>query len=63
MVFKQHISFQGGVVVFRAAKGDLKSQTGESEIIVDAGTVEEVLLIARSEAYIIQLDKIAPAKF
>ena len=62
LVFKQHTAFFGGLEAFLGTVAGLKSQAHESKIIIEADTCEEALLIARSGADVVQLDKIAPAR-
>ncbi|MDA8430749.1 MAG: ModD protein [Geobacteraceae bacterium] len=59
LVFKQHTAFLGGLEEFLATVAELKSKAPETKIIVEADSREEALLIARSGADIVQLDKIA----
>ena len=61
LVFKQHTAFLGGPETFLESVSVLKNKARETKIIVEADTREEALLIARSGADIVQLDKIAPA--
>jgi len=58
LVFKQHTVFLGGLAAFLGSVSELKQRARETKIIVEADTVEEALLIARSGADIVQLDKI-----
>jgi molybdenum transport protein len=62
LVFKQHTAFLGGLEKFLGTVSELKLQARESKIIIEADTGEEALLIARSGADIVQLDKIAPTE-
>jgi molybdenum transport protein len=62
LVFKQHAAFLGGLAAFLGTVSELKLKARETKIIVEADTREEALLIARSGADIVQLDKIAPAE-
>ncbi|MDD2273091.1 MAG: ModD protein [Desulfuromonadaceae bacterium] len=62
LVFKQHTAFFGGLEPFIGMVAELKSQAHETKINVEADTCEEALLVARSGADIVQLDKIAPAE-
>ena len=62
LVFKQHTAFLGGLEAFLGTVAKLKLQARETKIIIEADTREEALLIARSGADIVQLDKIAPAE-
>lgn len=62
LVFKQHTAFLGGLEAFLGSVTELKLKARETKIIIEADTVEEALLIARSGADIVQLDKIAPAE-
>ena len=62
LVFKQHTAFLGGLETFLATVVQLRSQARETKIIVEADTCEEALLVARSGADIVQLDKITPAQ-
>lgn len=62
LVFKQHTVFLGGLEAFLDSVIELRQRARETKIIVEADTVEEALLIARSSADVVQLDKIAPAE-
>ena len=62
LVFRQHTAFLGGLENFLGSVAELKKKACETKIIVEADTREEALLIARSGADIVQLDKIAPAE-
>lgn len=62
LVFKQHTVFLGGLEAFLGSVAELKFKARETKVIVEADTVEEALLIARSSTDVVQLDKIAPAK-
>lgn len=62
LVFRQHTAFLGGLESFLGTVSGLQSKARETKIIVEADTCEEALLIARSGADIVQLDKIAPAQ-
>ncbi|MDD2270678.1 MAG: ModD protein [Desulfuromonadaceae bacterium] len=62
LVFKQHTAFFGGLEAFVDSVAELKVKAHENKIIVEADTCEEALLIARSGADVVQLDKIAPAE-
>jgi len=62
LVFKQHTAFLGGLEVFLGSVSELKLKARETKIIVEADTVAEALLIARSSADVVQLDKIKPAE-
>ena len=62
LVFKQHTAFLGGLESFLATVGELRSKARETKIIVEADNGEEALLVARSGADIVQLDKMAPAE-
>ncbi len=62
LVFKQHTAFLGGLETFAGSIAALRLTARESKIIVEADTVEEALLIARSGADVVQIDKIAPAR-
>jgi len=62
LVFKQHTAFLGGVEKFLGTLPALKLKARETKIIIEADTIEEALLIARSGADIVQLDKIAPTE-
>ena len=61
LVFKQHTAFFGGLEAFLGSVAELKLKAHESKIIIEADTCEEALLIARSGADVVQLDKITPA--
>jgi molybdenum transport protein len=61
LVFKQHTAFLGGLEAFLATVADVKLKARESKIIVEAENLGEALLVARSAADIVQLDKIPPA--
>ncbi len=60
LVFRQHTAFFGGLENFLGSVAELKKKAHETKIIVEADTAEEALLIARSGADIVQLDKIVP---
>jgi len=60
LVFKQHTAFLGGLEAFLGSVTELKLKARETKIIIEADTVEEAVLIARSGADIVQLDKIVP---
>jgi molybdenum transport protein len=60
LVFKQHTAFFGGLETFLGTVTELKLMARETKIIIEADSIEEALLIARSGADIVQLDKIAP---
>ena len=62
LVFKQHTAFLGGLEAFLGTVSELKMKARETKIIVEADTPEEAMLIARSGADIVQLDKITPAE-
>ena len=62
LVFKQHTAFLGGLEAFLGTLAELKLMAHETKVIVEADTAGEALLIARSRADIVQLDKIAPAE-
>lgn len=62
LVFKQHTAFLGGLEPFLATVAELRHKARETRIIVEADTRDEALLIARSGADIVQLDKIAPTE-
>jgi molybdenum transport protein len=62
LVFRQHTAFLGGLEAFLGTVAELKLKARETKIIIEADTREEALLIARSGADIVQLDKIAPAE-
>lgn len=62
LVFRQHTAFLGGLETFLGTIPQVRLKARETKIIVEADTVEEALLIARSGADIVQLDKIAPAE-
>lgn len=62
LVFKQHTAFRGGLEPFLDSIPELRSQARETKIIVEADSCEEALLVARSAADIVQLDKIAPGE-
>jgi len=62
LVFKQHTAFFGGLEAFLGIVAELKLKAHESKIIIEADTCQEALLIARSGADVVQLDKIAPAR-
>ncbi len=61
LVFKQHTAFLGGLEPFLGTVAELKLKARETKIIIEADTIDEALLIARSGADIVQLDKIVPA--
>jgi len=60
LVFKQHTAFLGGLEAFLGSVAALKLKAGETKIIIEAENIDEAILIARSGADIVQLDKIAP---
>lgn len=60
LVFKQHTAFLGGLEPLLALIGDMGLKARETKIIIEAESIEEALLIARSSAHVVQLDKIAP---
>lgn len=62
LVFKRHTAFLGGLESFLESIAGLKQKARETIIIVEADTAEEALLIARSGAQIVQLDKIGPSE-
>jgi molybdenum transport protein len=62
LVFKQHTVFLGGLEAFLKTVTDLRTKARETKIIVEADTVEEALLVARSGADVVQLDKITPVE-
>jgi molybdenum transport protein len=62
LVFRQHTAFLGGLEAFLAGVAELKLKARETRIIVEAETIEEALLVARSGADVVQLDKIPPAE-
>jgi molybdenum transport protein len=62
LVFKQHTAFCGGLEKFLCSVKELKLKARETKIIIEADTVKEALLITRSSADIVQLDKIAPCE-
>jgi molybdenum transport protein len=62
LVFRQHTAFLGGLDSFLATMTELKRKVPETKIIIEANTAAEALLIARSGADIVQLDKILPAE-
>lgn len=62
LVFKQHVTFMGGLEAFLETVAELKKKVCETKIIIEAGSFEEALLIALSGADIIQLDKIASSE-
>ena len=62
LVFKQHTAFLGGLKGFLGTVAQLKLKARETKIIIEADTIEEALLIARSGADIVQLDKLAPTE-
>lgn len=61
LVFKQHTAFFGGLEAFLGTVAGLKLKAHENKIIIEADTCEEALLIARSGADVVQLDKITSA--
>jgi molybdenum transport protein len=61
LVFKQHTAFLCGLEAFLATVSELKLKARETKIILEAETHEEAMLIARSGADVVQLDKIVPA--
>lgn len=62
LVFKQHTTFLGGLDTFLEQINTLKQQAIETKLIVEADSSEEALLIAKSMADVIQIDKIPPAE-
>jgi molybdenum transport protein len=62
LVFKQHTSFLGGLEAFLKTVAELKLKARETKVIIEADTREEALLIARSGADIVQIDKIKPSE-
>ena len=62
LVFKQHTAFLGGLESFLDSVAELRQKARETKIIVEADTVEEALLIAKSGADIVQIDKITPTE-
>ena len=62
LVFKQHTAFLGGLEAFLGTVTELKLKARETKIIIETDTIEEALLIARSGADIVQLDKMAPTE-
>lgn len=62
LVFKQHTAFLGGLEALCGMVAELKLTAREAKIVVEADTTEDALLIARSGADIVQLDKVAPAE-
>lgn len=60
LVFRQHTAFLGGLEALCGMVAELKLKARETKIIIEADTAEEALLIARSGADIVQLDKIVP---
>lgn len=62
LVFKQHCAFLGGLEKFLATMEELRRRAPETKIIVEADTPEEALLIVRSGADVVQLDKLKPAE-
>jgi len=61
LVFKQHTAFLGGLESFCGTVAALKLQARESKIIIEVDSIAEALLVAKSGADIVQLDKIDPA--
>ncbi|MDD2581556.1 MAG: ModD protein [Desulfuromonadaceae bacterium] len=62
LVFKQHSAFLGGLENAPRFVAELKKKACETKIIVEADSGEEALLVARSGADVVQLDKIGPAE-
>ena len=62
LVFRQHTAFLGGLEAFLGSVAQLRLKARETKIIVEADSHEEALLVARSGADIVQLDKIGPAE-
>jgi molybdenum transport protein len=62
LVFRQHTDFLGGLEASLDTVSELKLTARESKIIVEADTTEEAIMIARSDADIVQLDKIKPSE-
>jgi molybdenum transport protein len=62
LVFRLHTAFLDGMETFLSTTDELLLKASKTEIIAEAGTGEEALLVALSGADIVQLDKIAPAE-
>jgi molybdenum transport protein len=62
LVFKQHTAFFGELEALLTTIAELKIKARETKINIEADTIAEALLIARSGADIVQLDKIKPAE-
>lgn len=62
LIFKQHTVFTGGLDAFLGTVALLKVKAGETKVIIEADTCEEALMVARSAADIVQLDKILPVE-
>lgn len=60
LVFRQHTAFLGGLEQFLGSVAELKIKAQETKVIIEADTVEEALLVAKSGADIVQLDKVSP---
>ncbi len=62
LVFKQHTAFLGGLETVLGTVAELKLKARETKVIIEADTSEEAVLIAKSGADIVQLDKLTPAE-
>ncbi len=60
LVFRQHTTFCGGLDHFLQTIADLKTETPEHKIIVEAETAEDALKIAAAGVDVVQLDKLSP---
>lgn len=60
LVFRQHTAFCGGLTSFLDSMAALKAMAPETKVIVEAESAAEALLVARSGADIVQLDKLPP---
>lgn len=60
LVFKQHTAFLGGLEGFLGTVAGLGLKSRETKIIIEADNTEEAMLIARSTADVVQLDKVSP---
>lgn len=61
LVFPHHTVFLGGLKPFLDKLGALKKRAPEQKVLVEAETPEEGLLIARSGADVVQVDKMSIA--
>lgn len=62
LVFKQHTVFLGGLKQLLHQVETLKGTAPETRVIIEADSPEEALLIAQSDADVVQVDKLPPAR-